>query len=550
MDTSNRAAGSLAAVAFAALAVALAALFTSCATPPPDDGFTSAWSAAEIAAAPSFGTDDKIVATHYFYWYRYPTEHFFDDPGQTDDALQDHFVDPEMVDYTSVEWHAGELADMVEAGIDVLLPVYWGAPDHYQKADIAFSVNGLPALQQAIDDRLARGVATPKVGMFYDTSTLLPEVRGESRPRYDLTTAEGKDIFYRTIRGFFDRLHPRVWATIEGRPLVVLYSAGFVADHNQSTINYVYDSFERDFGVRPYVIRDASWRFRADGTTAWGTALGGPHVSGTVAQIGPGYNDTAVPGRSTPIRDREDGNFYRLGWRRVMESNARIVLLETWNELHEATGICRTVEHGSTYIDLTARYAAAWKAGATPEGEAPAGVAPAESIELRHPDPLPRPASTEGAEFAAVDRVTFDPAAPARGGLHLVEGVADGPATIGRHGETPVVRSATQQSTYLYFAVVDPFVFDAQTPITIEYEYLDDGHARHILQYDSHDRSATLSGAYKDHGSVGIVGGGGWKTVTATLPDARFVNRQNGGADFRFAVVGGSLTLRRIEVVR
>ena len=521
--------------------VVAAALLTGCATPQMGDEFTTRWRGDEIRAAPSFDDGQLIVATHYFYWYRYPTEHFYNDAALTDDALQDHFVDPARVDYLSVAWHAGELADVAEAGIDVLLPVYWGVPDNYRKADVAFSVDGLAPLQEAIDQRAAAGLAWPRIGLFYDTTTLLPEVRGEERDRYDLRTPEGKDLFYRTIRDFFDLVHPRFWATIEGRPIVVLYGSGFAVGHNQKTIDYVYAGFERDFGVRPFVIKDASWRFGSDAVTSWGAALHAPFIAGAVAQIGPGYNDSAVPGRSTPIRDREGGDYYRWSWEQVMQSDASIVLIETWNEHHEATGISETVEHGRYYIELTARYAAAWKAGSTIDS----------GIELRHADPLPRPPSAEGGEFAGRSTVgiTFGPGGDSDG-IRLVRGVSDGVPTLASvHGEAVVLSTAAQHA-YLYFAVADPFYFDEGAGIVVEYEYLDDGHAWHLIQYDSHNGAATLSGAYTDSPPVRPGRTGQWRTARVLLPDARLANRQNGGADLRFAVGDGSLTLRRVVVRR
>ena len=325
----------------------------------------------------------------------------------------------------------------------MLLPVYWGVPDDYEKPDVAFSVNGLAPLQTAMADRLESGLDTPVIGLF-----------------------------------------------------------------------------------------------RADAVTSWGAALNGPWISDTVAQIGPGYNDTAVPGRSKPTRDREDGDFYRWSWERVMRSGARIVLIETWNEHHEATGISETVEHGRRYVQLTSRYAEAWKAGRTIDSQ----------IELRYPDPIARPNSAEGAEYAGVPRVSITFGQDGEQGISLVRGVADGAAAVSRYAREPVVTSIAAQTTY--FSVADPFSFDETSGLSIEYEYLDSGHAWHMLQYDSHDRHATLSGAYTNAPRIESQGTGEWRTVRLELPDARFANRQNGGADFRFAIAGGSFTIRRIVVER
>ena len=359
--------------------------------------FLPIWSLSDLDEMESFSSDQKIVGTHYFYWYDWPHRHFFDDAAHKDDALQDHFVDPESVSHRSSAWHEGELSDCADAGIDFILPVYWGVVDNYFKPDVAFSVEGLGPLQAAIEARSRAGLPSPKIGLFYDTTTLLPAVRGERRrsgggaaEKYDLRTDEGKELFYRTIRDFFCQIHPRHWAAVDGRPLVVLYGSGFAKKHDQSTIDTVYERFQQDFhGIEPFIIKDQSWGFRADAVTSWGAALSGPRIFDRVAQVGPGYNDTAVPGRSTPIREREEGNFYRWGWNQVLSSDARIVLIETWNEMHEGTEICESVEYGRKYIELTRRCVDLWKSGAGSEDE----------IELQNPDPVPRPPSEVGSRY-------------------------------------------------------------------------------------------------------------------------------------------------------
>ena len=72
--------------------------------------------------------EPPVVATHYFYWYRWPTEHF-DQPGAPGhEGHTHHFREPERVDYESAGWHQAQFRAMAGCGIDVALPVYWGAP--------------------------------------------------------------------------------------------------------------------------------------------------------------------------------------------------------------------------------------------------------------------------------------------------------------------------------------------------------------------------------------------------------------------------------------
>ncbi len=503
--------------------------------------FRPTWSRQALDDIESFSSEEKIVGTYYFYWYEYPDEHFFDNAAQTDDALQDHFPHPESVSYNSLPWNAGEVADIVEAGLDFILPVYWGTVDNYFAKGTWFSVKGLGPLQRAIENRLRDGKSAPKIGMFYDTSTLLSGIRQvvDAPPKPDLTTREGKDIFYRTIHDFFAQIKPEHWAAVDGRPIVVLYSSGFAAAHDQSTMDYVYEHFEGDFfGIRPYIIRETSWNVKTDSAYGWGAALGGPNFHG-VACVGPGYNDSAVPGRSTPIRDREDGNFYAWGWDKVLKSDANIVLVETWNEMHEGTDICRSVEYGDQYIQLTKKFVDMFKEGETLET----------TPELEHPDPLPRPPSDEGKEYAGAEsvQVSFEEGKQEQG-VHLVRGVPDGPVHVALYKGRRSALSSADQTTYMYFSVVDPFYYDDKRPVEVEITYFDERFTNFIFQYDSWDRSAVLSGAYKDAKVVPGRETEEWRTVRFPLHDARFVNRQNGGSDFRLAVRNGPMAVSKIVI--
>ncbi len=504
--------------------------------------FHPVWNPGDLQEIESYSEDEKIVGTHYFYWYDYPDSHFFDDAERTDDALQDHFPVAEEVSFHSLEWHGKQLEDCVTAEIDFILPVYWGTLDHYFKKGTAFSVQGLGPLQEAIERREMEELKSPKIGLFYDTSTLLPGIRGlvgvSEKP--DLTTKEGKDLFYRTIRDFFYQIEPRNWAAIEGRPLVVLYSSSFAKRHDQSTFDYVYEHFEKDFhGIRPYIIKDNSWGGETDAITQWGAALGGPNLFDKVAQIGPGYNDMAVPGRSTPIRDREDGNFYRWSWIQAINSSASIVLVETWNEMHEGTDICDSREYGKEYIELTKEYGNKFREHNQIE----------EEIELKHPAPRPRPPSDEGSEYKDSNQVQIQLGRSiVSEGIELVGGVEDGPVLKAKIGDEDCIRTIDADLTYMYFKVVDPFYYDDHENLVVEYTYWDDGFQWHQLQYDSHEEEATLSGAYTNEAQVFSQERERWVTRKVKLNEARFVNRQNSGADFRFAVAGGWFAVKDIQI--
>ncbi len=228
-----------------------------------------------FAGARTYGPEDRLVLTPYFYWYDVTTgAHIYDGDGS--DALTDHPATMEGFSYRSVGWHEGELRDMVSAGVQVVLPVYWGEPsqrllDQPISAQ-PWSFSGLPPLVAAREALVREGLEPPRIGLFYDTSTLEYNVAGR---KIDLTTTDGQQWFYETVRDFYSLIPPKHWAMVEGRPVVFLYSSSFAAAYDQSCIDYLQEAFAGDFGGRrPYVVREISWQVATENVYAWGGALG------------------------------------------------------------------------------------------------------------------------------------------------------------------------------------------------------------------------------------------------------------------------------------
>src|SRR5439155_3363381 len=130
--------------------------------------------------------------------------------------------------YQNVEWHRQQLSDMSAAGIDVALPVsyntpfsdpmaYHGSLENRDPVGVEFSDIGLRRLSTARRGLVDQGQSPPRVGMFYDTTTL-PRFNG---PDYwvDLATYGGKRWFYETIRDFFSHVPASSWARVDGKPL-------------------------------------------------------------------------------------------------------------------------------------------------------------------------------------------------------------------------------------------------------------------------------------------------------------------------------------------
>ena len=273
-------------------------------------------------------------------------------------------------------WFEEEFLDMLDAGIDFVLPVYWGEVGQYNRRVAPapmlnyFATEGIQPMIEALDRLRARG-KNLKVGLFFDTTILNHE---------DLTTPRGKEIFYATIRDYYSSIPPIHWAAIDRKPVVWLYDAQQVGNFNQDTFDYVYEQFARDFGgIRPYIVREWQW-YQARGATSeviqseglygWGAAPHGLNVDTrfTIAQVGPGFSNTQFGGGG-PNRfftDRQNGKYYEDNLKRALRSRRMILAVETWNELGEASGILETVEYGRQYIDLTRKYADMFKAGRIP----------------------------------------------------------------------------------------------------------------------------------------------------------------------------------------
>ena len=161
-------------------------------------------------------------------------------------------------------------------------------------------------------------------------------------------------------------------------------------------------------------------------------------------------------------------------------------------------------------------------------------------------------ASARGAKGAprVGDSVRFAAPRDARGLSPIA--VADGPFQRRRLGGREVIHQAADKTRYLYFDVSRDFADDlppsANVTITVRVTLLDRRKGTLRLEYDSHDRSAALDGAYTAAGDVTLAGSNRWVTVTFDLPRCRFAGRQNGGAGFRLVNLTGDLAVHGVVV--
>lgn len=301
----------------------------------------------------SFPSGRKLLMTHHFYWY----DKFTGAHTRAPDGLQDHpaSMDDPPFSWKSEAWFAKELADMAAAGIDVMLPVYWGFPNGV-KALNEWSNGGLLTLVAAMRSSIKKGLPVPRIGMFYDTSTLKDNPMG----RLDLTKDQDRQYFWGTVRDFYSLIPPELRARIDGRPVVVFYGSDFAAAFDPGAFTYLRRRFKESFGEEPYLIPDVSWRVKEDGQTQWGASLLGSTIHG-IAQIGAGADDRVLHREQDHVSDREHGAYYARNWQAAVESGRPIIAVETWNEFHEGTDIADSAEYGTMYIALTHRFSNLWK---------------------------------------------------------------------------------------------------------------------------------------------------------------------------------------------
>ncbi len=506
--------------------LACAVVFLAVAAPerkiPPAFGPYIHLSTKELAEAKSFKSSDRVVGTYYFYWYDIGSKGHIINPENGSDGLTDHPASLTNFSYKSVAWHKKQLEDMSDAGIDTLLCTFWGAPsERNEKAALYWSYAGLGPLVQAREELLREGKRPPRIGLFYDTSTLQYNELGL---HIDLTSDFGKRWFYATVRDFYSAIPPKHWAMMDGKPIVLMYAAVFAKKHDQEFVDFTKEEFKREFGCELYIAPQDSWQVKGDNVCAWGGAVE-PKNPG-IGEIGPGYNDSAVYGRKPLIKDREGGRFYDASWMNFLRRPSNFVMIETWSEFHEGTDICESKEYGRQYIELTRKYSDLFKKGWTP--------------------PWPQGAFT-GAKSVAVQAVL----PRTNEGVEILNAEDGHPVLEKRDGrDCWSAEPFSNAGTYVYFRVDDSFKWAPRMNVAVEVEYLDARRGELGIEFDGSDLSAPFRGAYTWSKKVPMQGDGKWKTARFELADARFTNGQNAGADFRVVAEVPGIAIRKVTVQR
>jgi len=354
-------------------------------------------------------------------------------------------------------------------------------------------------MAQAAQALMEAGQPVPQIGMFFDTSDL---VTGNGGVKPDITTAAGKSFFYSYIHTFFANVPQQFWAMIDGRPIIVLYGGvNFITAYDQTSIDYVTQHFQQDFGTTPYIIRHGTWFGVSTDATyyGWPTTYSAT-FAGDVASVGPGHNNYAVIAQEKRpiVVDRNCGDLYQQDWDQVITRGARLVLIENWNELFEGAGISATKEYGRRYIDQTATNVARWKSS---------------------PSPASSPPSSAWASLGPI---------PYQAGLYTPLNFG-GAAWVATQidGHDAFYPDHSWPSYYIYLAIDDRFLASRPASVWVTVEYLDSGSTPWRLEYDGVNGpfSATALSAAQNTGQ--------WKLATFHLTDALFDKRETPNTDLR-----------------
>lgn len=291
----------------------------------------------------------------------------------------------------SRDWYVDELQKMKLAGIDYVFPVYWG--DH---PTLTFFNTQSVAMLVAAIDLIGSDL---KLGLFDDTSSEVSQWnwdngRGyETKPAMNIADPVVWPYFYeKKVRPYFETVPRRLWATHNGasveeggRPIIVTWIAKADAQNPNGPSFFEYhgaaaslwhrtkERFREDFGVEPFVVFESSWYHEADDLDgegdaqySWGAAafhsIWHERKGYVISSVGPGYDDHLVRKSTARVRPRNvthgaDGgertgdslaffrNEYLLnegipGWsNHGVRPDSDLILVETWNELYEGSGI-------------------------------------------------------------------------------------------------------------------------------------------------------------------------------------------------------------------
>jgi hypothetical protein len=249
-----------------------------------------------------------------------------------------------------------ELLDARYAGLQFVLPNSLGF-------DIDPSTGLLATVEAALTviDGMGGGM---RVGLFADTWAWGQQAGGPlMNPPPDLSNTENaaQTIYSVQWKPFFQQISPAHWYTVNGSPLIYFYNAGSLMPTSgaDAVIGRMKQLFQADFGVAPFVDVDTGYgpTTSGDAQFVWNTpaAFPGTCLATDTTSTGTLTFDNAMVkfdslGRDMPGAIATSSSSMHKGpdiLQQVVASsaNANLLLLETWNDLGEGTGLTRNYDY-------------------------------------------------------------------------------------------------------------------------------------------------------------------------------------------------------------
>ena len=249
-----------------------------------------------------------------------------------------------------------ELLDARYAGMQFVVPNVFGY-------DIQPSTGEAADLEAALTmiDAMGGGM---QVGLFNDTWAYGEPVAGALQnpaPSLSSTEAAAQEIYAVQWKPFFTQISKGHWYTVNGQPLIYFYNAGTLTPGSgaSAVIARMKQLFQQDFGVTPFVDVDRGYgtTASADAMFSWDTfsAFPSTHVGIETTVTGDlTFANSMVkwdslgrdaPGTSATAMTRLVKGPEILTQVLQATSSANLLLIETWNDLGEGTGITRNYDY-------------------------------------------------------------------------------------------------------------------------------------------------------------------------------------------------------------
>jgi hypothetical protein len=251
--------------------------------------------------------------------------------------------------------HAGfwrrELLDAQWAGLSFLMPNTYG-PD-IEDGKLAPLMKALDSIENP-----------PKIAMFDDTWTWgEPHFSDFWRQKPDLkdTQKTAKTLYEAKWKPFFSQIDKKYWYRFKGQPFIYFYNSGKLEPRNQTAavIAKMKEMFEKDFGEKPFVSVDTAYfedkrmKETADSEFKWFT-FQSPGKRSRSTLNGHIIDHAMVRwdaiGRDRPEETSRPGDLlFKDGevLKKVLDSSkdAELLVLATWNDLGEGTGVNRNYDY-------------------------------------------------------------------------------------------------------------------------------------------------------------------------------------------------------------